>query len=83
MTWTENASRYWIEEFVARVRIPSEIRCPKCQGTAKWHDCQNKNCCWFYCDECKFTTWLSPITSKGPLGNTIVKWKTKATRWVG
>ena len=87
MTWTENSSRFWLEEFVAKVRIPPEIDCPSetCKGAgvkAKWHACSNKNCCWFYCDECKFTTWLSPTIAKGALGS-VVKWKIRATRWVG
>ena len=76
MTWTSNGSRFWMEEFVAKVRIPQAIHCPTpdCPGTAAWHNCHNKSCCWFVCDICECTTWFSPKLDKGPLGKQVVKW---------
>jgi hypothetical protein len=80
MTWTENTSRYWVEEFVAKVGKPTGLACPtpKCGHKALPH-CKQKECLWFVCEVCEHTTWLQPKYDFGPVGKKVVRWRIRSS----
>jgi hypothetical protein len=80
MTWTENASKYWVEEFVAKVGKPTALACPTtgCGHKALPH-CEVRDCLWFVCEVCEHTTWLYPKYDFGPFGKKVVRWSIRST----
>jgi hypothetical protein len=83
MTWTENTSRYWVEEFVAKVGKPAVYPCPTrgCGHKAKPHceEKRQKECLWFVCEVCEHTTSVQPKYDFGPFGKKVVRWSVRAS----